>query len=62
MEDYPRNINELEARFGAEEACHEYLFRLRWPEDFGALVAEGAKRGHFDRCVCNAAVVDIRPQ
>ena len=30
--------------------------------DFGALVAEGAKRGHFDRCVCNAAVVDIRPQ
>ena len=34
MEDYPRNINELEARFSSEEACREYLFRLRWPDGF----------------------------
>jgi transposase-like protein len=34
MEDYPRNLNELEARFSSEAACREYLFRLRWPEGF----------------------------
>ena len=30
-EDYPRTLAELEARFSSEEACREYLFRLRWP-------------------------------
>ena len=33
MEDYPRNLTELEARFSSEAACREYLFRLpvaRW--------------------------------
>jgi len=35
MEDYPRNLLELEDRFATEEACLEYLFRLRWPEGFG---------------------------
>lgn len=34
MEDYPRTIGELEARFGTEQACREYLFALRWPEGF----------------------------
>src|SRR5450759_3784960 len=34
MEDYPRNWSEFDARFGTEEACREYLFRLRWPEGF----------------------------
>jgi transposase-like protein len=34
MEEYPRNIMELEARFGTEAACREYLFRLRWPDGF----------------------------
>ncbi len=34
MEDYPRTLAELEARFGTEEACREYLFALRWPEGF----------------------------
>lgn len=34
VEDYPRNINELEARFSSEEACRKYLFRLRWPAGF----------------------------
>jgi len=34
MEDYPRRILELEDRFPTEEACREYLFRLRWPEGF----------------------------
>ena len=34
MEDYPRTLAELEARFSSEQACREYLFRLRWPEGF----------------------------
>jgi transposase-like protein len=34
VEDYPRNQLELETRFSTEEACREYLFRLRWPEGF----------------------------
>ena len=34
MEDYPRTLMELEARFGTEQACREYLVRLRWPEGF----------------------------
>lgn len=34
MEDYPRTLAELEARFSSEQACREYLFLLRWPEGF----------------------------
>jgi len=34
MEDYPRNLAEFEARFASDEACRDYLFRLRWPEGF----------------------------
>ena len=34
MEDYPRELTEFEARLAAEEACGQYLFRLRWPDRF----------------------------
>lgn len=34
MEDYPLTVAELEARFSTEEACRDYLFRLRWPNGF----------------------------
>jgi len=34
MEDYPKTIEEFEARFSSEEACREYLIQLRWPEGF----------------------------
>ncbi len=34
VEDYPRTLAELEVRFSSEQACREYLFRLRWPEGF----------------------------
>ena len=33
-EDYPRTLTELEARFSGEQACRDYLFRLRWPDGF----------------------------
>ena len=32
MEDYPRTLADLEARFSSEEACRRYLMQLRWPE------------------------------
>ena len=34
MEDYPRTLDELEARFCDEAACREYLIALRWPDGF----------------------------
>ena len=34
MEDYPRTLGELEARFSTEDACLKYLCKLRWPEGF----------------------------
>jgi transposase-like protein len=34
LEDYPRNLAEFERRFQTEEACRDYLFRLRWPGGF----------------------------
>jgi transposase-like protein len=34
MEDYPRTLAEFETRFSTDEACRDYLFRLRWPEGF----------------------------
>ena len=34
MEDYPRTLAELEARFSTEDACLEYLSQLRWPNGF----------------------------
>lgn len=34
MEDYPRTLAELEARFHDEAACRDYLVTLRWPDGF----------------------------
>ena len=34
MEDYPRTLAELEARFSTEDGCRDYLFQLRWPDGF----------------------------
>ena len=34
VEEYPRNLKELEASFATEEACRAYLSRLRWPTGF----------------------------
>lgn len=34
MEDYPRTLMEFERRFHSEQACMEYIFRLRWPDGY----------------------------
>jgi transposase-like protein len=33
-EDFPKNEAEFDKRFSSEQACFEYLFKLRWPEGF----------------------------
>jgi transposase-like protein len=34
MEDYPKTLLEFEKQFSTEEACEEYLFRIRWRNGF----------------------------
>jgi hypothetical protein len=34
VEDYPKTLLELEAKFATEEQCRAYLAALRWPEGF----------------------------
>jgi len=51
-EDYPRTLLEFETRFATEEACRDYLFKLRWPEGFvcpacGGRMAWPATRGRW---------------
>jgi len=43
MEEYPRSLAELEARFSREEDCREYLTRLRWPNGFRCPRCQGEK-------------------
>lgn len=44
MEEYPRNLTEFEAWFDTEQACRDYVFRLRWPEGFRCPRCDGS---HF---------------
>jgi len=48
VEDYPKNMLELEKRFNSEEACREYLTRLRWPNGFICATCK-ATSGWLDR-------------
>ena len=34
MEEYPKTVQELQDWFATEDACRDYMFRLRWPEGF----------------------------
>ena len=43
VEDYPRDLIELEARLSTEAACREYLTQLRWPEGFRCPRCAGGK-------------------
>jgi transposase-like protein len=55
VEEYPRNLAELEASFGTEEACRAYLARLRWPDGFRCPRCGGGRswpvRGLLLECV-----------
>ena len=43
MEDYPRTLQELESLFASEEACRDYLARLRGPHGFVCPTCEGTQ-------------------
>lgn len=56
FEDFPENEAEFDERFGTEQACYDYLFKMRWPDGFrcpkcgnagGWMTARGL-------CVCSA--------
>lgn len=47
-EDYPRSLLEMERRFATEDACREYLTKLRWGNGFLCPACEG-KVGWEDR-------------
>ena len=34
MEKYPKTLLEFENRFSSETACRDYLYQLRWPNEF----------------------------
>jgi transposase-like protein len=47
-EDYPKTLLAMENRFATEDACREYLTKLRWPTGFVCPACEG-KVGWADR-------------
>jgi predicted RNA-binding Zn-ribbon protein involved in translation (DUF1610 family) len=55
MEDYPKNLIELEQRFSTEQACRDYLSQLRWPEGFRCPACGHSKawrlKGDLFKCV-----------
>jgi len=56
MEDYPRSLRELEARFSTQESCLAYWAALRWPDGFVCPRCGGTKywkaRTAFECTVC----------
>jgi transposase-like protein len=40
-EDYPKTLLEMENRFATEDACREYLTKLRWPTGFICPACQG---------------------
>lgn len=47
-EDYPKTLLEMEQRFSSEQACREYLTKLRWPAGFVCPACQ-CKTGWVDR-------------
>jgi transposase-like protein len=61
VEDYPTNLMDFETRFATEEACRDYLFRLRWPDGFqcprcGHTKGWPTERGLWHCAACNHQV------
>jgi transposase-like protein len=57
MENYPQDLADLEARFGDEAACLNYLTTLRWPDGFvcpkcGSLQGWHLAAGRYECASC----------
>lgn len=55
--DYPRTLQEFDEWFTSEEACRDYLQRLRWPDGFRCPACAGRRawmtgRGQFRCAAC----------
>jgi transposase-like protein len=55
MEDYPQTLLEFESRFHTDEACLEYLIRMRWPDGFVCPVCVGRKAWRTERSLFHCA-------
>lgn len=54
-EDFPKTVLEFDRRFASEEACREYLVRVRWPEGFRCPSCSGQKAWANNRHVFECA-------
>jgi len=43
MDDYPLTLTEFEEKLATDEACRNYLFKLRWPNGFRCARCENQK-------------------
>jgi transcription elongation factor Elf1 len=55
MDLYPKNLEELEQKFSTEEACRNYLIKLRWPEGFRCPVCEHDGVWHLQKGLLKCA-------
>lgn len=60
MEDYPKNLSELERRFSTEEACRQYLYELRWPDGFRCPRCKHEKSWHSNDGLIRCASCDYK--
>lgn len=51
MKEYPKTVLEFEEWFRTEEACRQYLWRLRWPEGFRCPRCQGEQAWAMHRGV-----------
>ena len=64
MQDYPRTLGEFEVAFATDEACRDYLARLRWPEGFRCPRCGNMKPYVIGAtlCQCSACRYQSQPQ
>ena len=43
MNEYPENLIEFREWFATEQACRDYIVRLRWPHGFKCPSCQGEK-------------------
>jgi Transposase zinc-ribbon domain len=43
VEEYPHSLKEFDRQFATEQACRDYLFRLRWPKGFHCPCCSGTR-------------------
>jgi transposase-like protein len=55
MEEYPRTLAELDQQFATEQACAEYVYRLRWPKGFVCPRCQSTKGWLTSRGLCKCA-------